>query len=225
MPINKFIHKYFILPIFFYYMLSNVIIIGVVLYIFNTNSDAGFTARADSGFSNVNLNSSDYIITLHVDQDDFEQTYMFKSDPRAKYLDQYFASIDSPLKGTGYIFISESEKYNIDWRFLPSLAMQESSGAKSKTAKAYKNPFGWGFNDDKNNNIEGVYSMPSYEASIKKVAFWISNSYIEEGLETPEEIVTKYNPGSVQRADGDPSNSEWVKGIRFFYNKFESEVS
>ncbi|MCB1068397.1 MAG: hypothetical protein KDK56_09455, partial [Simkania sp.] len=109
-----------------------------------------------------------------------------------------------------------------DWKFLPSLAMQESSGAKSMTANEHKNPFGWGFNDDKNKNNESVYNMPSYEESIRTVAFWINNSYIQQGLETPEEIVTKYNPGSVQRAGGMPENSEWVRGIRFFYDKFES---
>lgn len=223
MCFTKIVRSYFVLPIFFYYIVANILLIALTFQLFILSGEGKYSAKADSDeLMDINLSAKKHQAEIHFSLQDFEQSYMFQNDQRAVMLDEYFASINSPLNGVGHVFIEEAEKYGFDWKFLPSLAMQESSGAKSMTANEHKNPFGWGFNDDKNKNNESVYNMPSFEESIRTVAFWINNSYIQQGLETPEEIVTKYNPGSVQRAGGMPENSEWVRGIRFFYDKFES---
>ena len=60
---------------------------------------------------------------------------------KAEAIDSYFKARSMPLYGTGMTFIMVAEKYGLDWRLLPAIAVRESSGGKA--ACGY-NPFGWG---------------------------------------------------------------------------------
>lgn len=62
-------------------------------------------------------------------------------EERAAYIDTYFKDRSMPLKGTGMTFVLVAEKYGLDWRLLPAIAVRESSGGK---AACGFNPFGWG---------------------------------------------------------------------------------
>lgn len=60
---------------------------------------------------------------------------------KAATIDSFFKKRDMPLEGTGMSFVLVAEKYGLDWRLLPAIAVRESSGGKA--ACGY-NPFGWG---------------------------------------------------------------------------------
>lgn len=60
---------------------------------------------------------------------------------KADAIDAYFKDRSMPLYGTGMTFVLVAEKYGLDWRLLPAIAVRESSGGK---AKCGYNPFGWG---------------------------------------------------------------------------------
>ena len=60
---------------------------------------------------------------------------------KADKINAYFKDRSMPLKGTGMTFVLVAEKYGLDWRLLPAIAVRESSGGKN--ACGY-NPFGWG---------------------------------------------------------------------------------
>ena len=60
---------------------------------------------------------------------------------KANAIDSYFKSRSMPLEGTGMTFVLVAEKYGLDWRLLPAIAVRESSGGK---AACGHNPFGWG---------------------------------------------------------------------------------
>lgn len=60
---------------------------------------------------------------------------------RAETLNTYFKERSMPLEGTGMTFVLVAEKYGLDWRLLPAIAIRESSGGK---AACGFNPFGWG---------------------------------------------------------------------------------
>jgi hypothetical protein len=60
---------------------------------------------------------------------------------RAQMIDTYFKERSMPLKGTGMTFVLVAEKYGLDWRLLPAIAIRESSGGKNACGH---NPFGWG---------------------------------------------------------------------------------
>ncbi len=59
---------------------------------------------------------------------------------RANAIDEYYAKYNLPLEGYGRKMVEEANNYNLDWRILPAIAMQESTGGKF--ACGY-NPFGW----------------------------------------------------------------------------------
>lgn len=64
-------------------------------------------------------------------------------DPRKAKIgrvDAYFAERNMPLSGYGSEFVEVAERYGIDWRLLPAIAVRESSGGKQACGN---NPFGW----------------------------------------------------------------------------------
>ena len=60
---------------------------------------------------------------------------------KADAINSYFHDRSMPLEGTGMTFVLVAEKYGLDWRLLPSIAVRESSGGKNACGH---NPFGWG---------------------------------------------------------------------------------
>lgn len=61
-------------------------------------------------------------------------------EKRTQAIDRYFGERSMPLKGYGALMVEVAEKYDIDWRLLPAIAVRESSGGKYACDH---NPFGW----------------------------------------------------------------------------------
>lgn len=83
-------------------------------------------------------------------------------EEKAKNIDTYFASMNLPLAGYGAAFVASAEKYDLDYRLLPAIAMRESTGGK----------FGCPFGNEA--NVFGWHScktkFKTYEEAIDKVA-------------------------------------------------------
>jgi hypothetical protein len=62
---------------------------------------------------------------------------------RAEKIDFYFRERDLPLAGFGTEMVLAAERYDIDWRIIPAIAMRESTGGKFKCQSKPNNPFGW----------------------------------------------------------------------------------
>lgn len=77
---------------------------------------------------------------------------------RAKKIDSYFADRDMPLEGYGAKLVQAADKYNLDWRLLPAIAIKESTGGKFACGN---NPFGWG---------SCKIKFKSFDAAIETVA-------------------------------------------------------
>lgn len=60
---------------------------------------------------------------------------------KADAIDSFFKKRSMPMEGTGKTFVIVAEKYGLDWRLLPAIAVRESSGGKQACGH---NPFGWG---------------------------------------------------------------------------------
>lgn len=115
-----------------------------------------------------------------------------KHDARIDALNDFFADYNSPLEGYADLIISEADTHNIDYRLLPAIAMQESTLCK----KIIKNSFNcWGF------GIYGakVTKFDSFDHAIKIITKTISKKYVQQGYETPEQIVKKYTPSDTGR--------------------------
>lgn len=64
-------------------------------------------------------------------------------DTRAKNIDDYFAKKNLPLAGYGETFVKVADKYDLDYRLLPAIAMRESTGGKNPCPNDKDNVFGW----------------------------------------------------------------------------------
>ena len=91
--------------------------------------------------------------------------------------------------------MESADKYAIDWRLIPAIAMQESTLCQNIPKNSYNC---WGF---------GIYSgkitrFNNYAEAIETVTKTLARDYKEKrGLEHPEEIVTRDTPGSGTWAD------------------------
>ncbi len=124
-------------------------------------------------------------------------------DAKAKIIENFFKEYKSPLSAYSSTFIQVADKNQLDWRLLPSIAMQESNGGKKVVNDSY-NPFGYG--------IYGglVLKFNSWEEAIERVGKALREDYLNQGLKTPYQIMTKYTPPSLS-ADG-----AWAKGVSTF---------
>ena len=79
-------------------------------------------------------------------------------DQKAAAIDGFFKNRSMPMEGTGKTFVLVAEKYGLDWRLLPAIAVRESSGGKQACGH---NPFGWGSCK--------LHNFVSYEAAIESL--------------------------------------------------------
>ena len=111
---------------------------------------------------------------------------------RAEAIDAYFRTYDMPLEGKGRKMVEEAEKYGLDWRLLPSIAVRESTGGKFACKKATYNPFGWG---------SCKINFNSYDHAIEIVAKNLGgknpNTARYYGDKDTEGILLAYNPPSI----------------------------
>lgn len=124
-------------------------------------------------------------------------------DGRAKIIEDFFNNYKSPLGNYGKNFIETADKYNLNWRLLPAIAMQESGGGKKVITNSF-NPFGYG--------IYGklVISFNSWDEAIERVGKALREDYLNKGLKNPGQIMTKYTPPSLAKGD------TWAKGVSSF---------
>ncbi|MBU0660923.1 hypothetical protein KKG22_01945 [Patescibacteria group bacterium] len=122
------------------------------------------------GFTNLatnHVNTIPMISTAIIPQEIVEQVEV---DTRAARVDAYFAKRNMPLEGYGAQFIETADKYNMDWRLLPAIAVRESSGGKNLMNN---NPFGWGSAkipfEDFNHAIDivGMHLSGNHEATAR----------------------------------------------------------
>ncbi len=89
------------------------------------------------------------------------------NDVRAVKIDAYFAKNKLPLTGYGYAFVETADKYDLDWRLLPAIAMRESTGGRNACYNDIHNVFGWA-------SCKKVFD--SYEHSIDSVGAHLSGN-------------------------------------------------
>ena len=124
-------------------------------------------------------------------------------DGRATIIEDFFKEHKTPLANYGADFVSVADKYKLDYRLLPAIAMQESNGGK-KVIDDSNNPFGYGIYG----NL--VIKFSSWEEGIEKVGRALREDYFNLGLTTPETIMAKYTPPSLEK------EGAWAKAVSSF---------
>jgi len=126
-------------------------------------------------------------------------------DARPEIVKQYLAEFNSPLTTYSDEIIQMADRYGVDFRLIPAIAQQESNLCHIIPPGSF-NCWGWG--------ITSVSSLGfnSYNEAIETVTKGLKNDYIDQGLTTPKEIMTKYTPSS---------NVSWARGVTEFMSEMQ----
>lgn len=126
-------------------------------------------------------------------------------DMRITVVREFFKKHKSALTPFANDVIVAADKYDIDYRLIPAIAMQESNLCKKIIKDSY-NCWGFGIYGKK------VTRFDNYNEAINTVTKTLAVQYKSKGLETAEEIMSKYTPGS---------NGSWAKGVNQFMNQLD----
>ncbi len=135
------------------------------------------------------------------------KTLVTSQDARPLIIDRYLKHWGSPMEGMGKYIVKIADKYHIDPYLIIAIAQQESNLGKKMPHNCF-NAWGWGIHS------RGTLCFSNWTEAIDTFAKGISQSYYAYGLNTPDKIMTKYNPNS--------PNGAWAKGVNQFLQELES---
>lgn len=127
------------------------------------------------------------------------------ADARVANLKRFFRRYNSPLYEHSEYVVMTSDKYSMDYRLLPAIAMQESGVCRVIPHGSY-NCWGWGIYGNT------VTRFDSYPDAIDTVARGLKKNYIDRGLVTASQIMAKYTPSS---------KGSWANGVNQFMEALE----
>jgi hypothetical protein len=201
---------YYIFPWFF-------LSIGLIL-----TSIAGFSLVYNSGHQKSVTKEPDLIAPITIaaatttaPEKDIEgnvkgvSTIIEYDDSRPAIVANFLERHNSPMEPHdeyGQKLVAIADKYNIDFRLLPAIAMQESNLCKAIPPGSY-NCLGFGVHS------RGTLGFDSYEAGFERAGREIKANYIDIGLTTPEEIMRKYTPSS--NGSWAASVNQWMAEMRY----------
>lgn len=130
------------------------------------------------------------------------------SDGRVSALEKFFDDYDSPLEPHAQLIVDLADKYGMDYRLVPAIAMKESTLCH-KIPKNSHNCWGYGIYGDK------VTRFENYEEAITTVSKGLGERYVGIGLVDPYEIMTKYNP---------VSTGSWAETVTFVMDRITDRL-
>jgi hypothetical protein len=126
-------------------------------------------------------------------------------DARIEIIRQFFSRYKSPLEPFSKNIVEAADKYSLDYRLLPAIAMQESNLCKKIIVNSY-NCWGFGIYGGK------VTKFEDYAEAIETVTKTLANNYVAGGLNTPEEIMKKYTPSNT---------GAWANSVNYFMDTLQ----
>jgi hypothetical protein len=136
-------------------------------------------------------------------------TDLTTDDARPILIEEFLKTHSSPLTPYDYwgkFLTSLADKYQLDYRLLPSIAMQESNLCKKIPAGTF-NCLGLGIHS------RGTWGFPTFESNFEKAAEILRKNYVSQGLITPDQIQDKYTPSS---------NGSWEFAVNRFMDQLET---
>jgi hypothetical protein len=126
-------------------------------------------------------------------------------DNRAQILQKYLEQYDSPLAGSAQTFVSEADRYNLDWKLVVSIAGVESWYGRMVPPYSYN---GWGY---------GVYGanvryFSSWDDAIQTISYDLREKYMNEWGATDISSI-----GRIYAAD-----PAWATKVTYFMGKLDA---
>lgn len=139
------------------------------------------------------------VLAAAIDENSYfsiEQT-INTDDARPLLIKNYLEKYNSPLAPYADYIFKISQKYSLDYGLIVAIAQCESNICKKIPEGSYNC---WGFGN-------GESKFRSWESAIEYVAKTLKEDYYDIGLVTPDQIMPKYVPPSVEK--GGP----WAKCV------------
>jgi len=105
----------------------------------------------------------------------------------------------------GPYMVEVADKYSIDYKLIPAIALKESGGGNQAPKNSYN---AWGFEN-------GSTKFDSWEQAIDIVGKTLKERYVAKGLTTPEQIMPVYAPPAIK------NGGQWARDINYFFAKIE----
>ena len=224
--------KHIILPVMYYFSLSFGLLFVSMYWLVNGSGEIA-KSKAQTEFQEASEfridlappdpKNNEILEKLEINSEDITNNCQ---NIEALKINAFFAKRKTPLAGYGCTFLKEALANDLNPYLLPAIAQKESSGGKT-TPKfggfESHNAWGWAVFDDKNKTIEvDGWASESWEVFMGRVARGIKVKADNKGLTTePQDVVVWYNPGSVNRAGGDPDLSHWTQSVSTFMSMIE----
>jgi len=129
-------------------------------------------------------------------------------EARIEVLREFFARYNSPLEDFAENVVVTADKYGIDYRLLPAIAMQESTLCL-KSPKDLNNCWGFGIYGNKKT------SFPSYADAIETISKTLAKDYHGQGLVEPIDIMSKYTPSNT---------GEWAENVSYVMSRISASL-
>jgi len=130
-------------------------------------------------------------------------------EARPIILRKFLESYHSPLTKYSDFILEVSEKYQLDWRLLTAISGAESTFAQ-KIIEGCNNAWGWGIHS------RGTLCFDSWEEGIRTVAKGLREKFLNDGLNTVDEIMARYAPLSLD------NGGSWGYAVRYFMGQLET---
>lgn len=156
-------------------------------------------------YANKNFNKSYSYAALPLTNTNFLSATVYSQEGREEMLRQFLNRYSSPLEPYAGFIIETADKYGLDFRLIPAIAMQESNLCQKIPANSHNC---WGF---------GIYGstvtrFENYPSAIETVTRTLAVKYKDKGLVTPEQIMSMYTPSS---------NGSWARSVNHFMKQLE----
>ncbi|HSX19215.1 MAG TPA: hypothetical protein VLE91_03715 [Candidatus Saccharimonadales bacterium] len=126
------------------------------------------------------------------------------SDMRPFYVDHFLRG--TKLQPYSDYMVETADKYSIDYRLIPAIAMKESTGGNAVPEASHN---AWGFEN-------GSTQWDSWNVAIDQVGKTLKTRYIDKGMTTPDEIMAVYAPPQLE------TGGKWAKDVNSFFEKLNS---
>lgn len=135
----------------------------------------------------------------------FVSYHLTTGEARPIIIEQYLEKHQSPIAPYANLIFQISQNWGLDYRLMIAISQCESNLCKKIPSGSYNC---WGFEN-------GETRFLSWEQAFNQVAKTLKEGYIDKGLVTPEQIMPKYAPPSVEK--GGP----WAKCVNQFLGELE----
>ena len=124
------------------------------------------------------------------------------------FIKDYLNKNNSPMAPYADGLILAAQKNGLDPLLLLAIAQCESNLGK-KMPPGCNNPFGWGIHS------QGTLCFANWQTGFDTVAQGLREKYFDQGMNSPEEIMARYTPLSLEK------EGSWAKCVNYFLSRFE----